>query len=403
MQSNSMTIPTEQISSETLMTKARSIGPALRRQVNQEENERRLSSATVTALRDAGLYKLFLPESLGGFETDPLTAAKVVEEIAGYNIAAGWSVMAGNIPAWWCSRLSEKGLEEIYATGPETFIASAFHPPMRAIAVDGGYRITGRSPLTSNVHEAQWIFVTALVMEGGEIKINNGVPEILGVFMKSGDWGIIDTWHTLGMRATDSNDVEANDLYVPDHFTYPLAPEFEPNAHYKGKLYQFPAIGANITSLIAPVALAVARNAIDEVKSLAEKKVPFGSTVSIRERGSVQRKVGMAEAFVQSSRAYLQSTLSEAWKKTIRGEKSSIEEKAGLLLAATHTNQMCLQAVDLMYSAAGTSGIYTRNNLSRYFADAQVLRQHGFANDSRYETAAQVYLGLPPDLPVIAF
>ena len=28
------------------------------------------------------------------------------------------------------------------------------------------------------------------------------------------------------------------------------------------------------------------------------------------------------------------------------GEKLSLEEKAGLLLAATHTNQSCLQAVD---------------------------------------------------------
>ncbi len=403
MQRNSMTMPKEQISNETFITKARAIGPALRQQVNQEESDRKLSGSTVTALREAGLYRLFLPKSLGGFETDPLTAAKVVEEIAGYNMAAGWSLMAGNIPTWWCSRLSEKGVDEIYATGPDTFIASAFHPPMRAIAVDGGYRITGRSPLTSNVHEAQWIFVTALVMEDGEMKIQNGIPEVMGVFMKSGDLSIIDTWHTLGMRATDSNDIETKDAYVPDHLTFPLVPEFEPNKDYKGKLYRSPAIAANIASLIAPIALAVAKNAIDEVKLLAEKKVPFGSAVSIRERGSVQRKVGMARAFVESSRAYLYSTLSDEWEKTVRGENSSIEEKAGILLAATHTNQTCLQAVDLMYSAAGTSGIYTKNNLSRHFADAQVLRQHGFVNESRYETAAQVYLGLSPDLPVIIF
>jgi hypothetical protein len=31
------------------------------------------------------------------------------------------------------------------------------------------------------------------------------------------------------------------------------------------------------------------------------------------------------------------------------------------------------------------------------------IRQHGFANESRYETAAQVYFGLPPDLPVLEF
>jgi hypothetical protein len=59
--------------------------------------------------------------------------------------------------------------------------------------------------------------------------------------------------------------------------------------------------------------------------------------------------------------------------------------------------------VDLMYSAAGSSAIYTRNKLAHYFSDAQVIRQHGFANDSRYETAAQVYFGLPPDLPVLVF
>jgi len=87
----------------------------------------------------------------------------------------------------------------------------------------------------------------------------------------------------------------------------------------------------------------------------------------------------------------------------LTGEKLSLNEKADLLLAAVHTNQSCLQAVDLMYSAAGSSAIYLRNKLAHYFTDAQVIRQHGFLNDSRYETAAQVYFGLQPDLPVLAF
>ena len=80
-----------------------------------------------------------------------------------------------------------------------------------------------------------------------------------------------------------------------------------------------------------------------------------------------------------------------------------MEEKAGLLLAAAHTNQSCVEAIELMYTAAGTTGIYKKNKLSHYFTDAQVLRQHGFMNESRYETAAQIYFGLPPDLPIIAF
>jgi hypothetical protein len=44
-----------------------------------------------------------------------------------------------------------------------------------------------------------------------------------------------------------------------------------------------------------------------------------------------------------------------------------------------------------------------RHPLERLFRDAQVIRQHGFVAASRYETAAQVMLGLEPDLPLIHF
>ena len=60
-------------------------------------------------------------------------------------------------------------------------------------------------------------------------------------------------------------------------------------------------------------------------------------------------------------------------------------------------------AVELVYSVAGTSGIYTRNPLERYFRDVQVLRHHAFGAETRYETVGQVYLGLPPDFPFVAF
>jgi alkylation response protein AidB-like acyl-CoA dehydrogenase len=340
--------------------------------------------------------------SLGGFEVDPLTTAKTVEAVARYNTAAAWSLMVGNTSAWWCARLPEKGIEEIY-NGADQLMAGAFHPPMKATPTEGGFQINGRSPLTSNVHEAQWIFVTAFVMQNGEINMYNGIPEIIGVVMKAADCKILDTWHTIGMRATDSNDVEANDVFVPAHLSFPLVPEYVANSHYKGLLYQYPAIGASVACLIAPTALAVARNAIQELKTLSEKKVPFGSTVPIRDRGVVQRKLGLAEAMVQSSRAYLHHEINHCWSKTLAGEKHSLEERAALLLAATHTNQTCVQAVDLMYSAAGTSGIYWKNKLAHCFADAHVISQHGFSNESRYETAGQIYFGLPPDLPVIVF
>lgn len=386
-----------------LMETAREIGPFIHQHIDEEEKDRRLSASVFKKLREAGFLKLYLPASLGGFELDPPTTARIVEEVASYNTAAGWSMMVANTSAWWNSRFSDKGIEEIYKKGSDTLVAGAVHPPMKATPVKDGYKINGSNPLASNIHEADWMFVTAFVMEGNNIKMNDGIPQMIGVCMNADDCVIADTWYTMGMRATDSNDVIAKDVFVPYHLTYLLMPDSQSNAFHSGKLYQFSAMGTSIASLIAPVALAVAQNAITELKAIADKKVPMGSMVSIREKGTIQKKLGLAKGLVNSSRSYLHATLTEKWNKTLAGEKLSMVDKADLLLASAHTNQSCVQAVDLMYSAAGTTAIYTRNKLEQYFRDAQVIRQHGFANESRYETAAQVYFGLPPDLPMLAF
>jgi hypothetical protein len=64
--------------------------------------------------------------------------------------------------------------------------------------------------------------------------------------------------------------------------------------------------------------------------------------------------------------------------------------------------QTAVKVVDQMYSLAGSSAIYARSRLDRLFRDSQVIRQHGQFSESRYETAGQVLLGLPPDLDLVA-
>lgn len=398
---STLSAPATSVKEKDLVQVASKLGSRLSRNINEEENNGRLSSDVVNALREAGFYKLYLPKSLGGLEADPLTVAKVVEEVAFHNTAAGWSLMVANTTQLMLSRLPEKGVEEIFKK-PDVFIAGTVHPPMMAMPTEKGYIINGRNPLVSNVHEAQWLMVLGLVIENGQPKMNDGHPEILGVYMKAGDCKIIDTWQVIGMHATDSNDIEAKDVFVPAHRVCSLMAEFKPGPHFAKPLYHFPAAGGNIACLLAPVALAVATNAINELKMIASKKTPLGSMVPIKERGVIQRKLGMATALVQSSRAYLHDTISKCWQRVLAKESISLEEKAELAVAAAHTNQSCVQAVELMFTAAGSTGIYKRSKMAHYLSDAQVLRQHGFMNESRYETAGQVFFGLPPDLPIIA-
>jgi len=253
---------------DSLVAAARGVGSTIATHVDATERDRRLAPPVVEALRGAGLFRLFAPRALGGLETDPVTFAHVVEEVSRFDSAAGWAFQAGNTGAWWASRMAPDGVAELYANGPDLLMAAAFSPPQRADEAAGGYRFTGRGPLASTIHDSPWIMMSALVFEGDKPRMTPFGPEAIAVVMRTSELEIIDTWDSLGMRGTDSNDVAVSDRFVPEGMTFHLAPVFVPPAQFRGPLYRFPAVGS-VIAMIAPIALAIARGAIDELRALA--------------------------------------------------------------------------------------------------------------------------------------
>ena len=385
----------------TLIEAARRIAPVIREHYDEAERERRLSPPVLAALQDAGLLRMCTPRSLGGLEVDPLTRALVIEEISGHDTAAGWTLANPLDWAYLCARLPDAGAEEIYSRGANIVIAAQFGRPMQAAPAPGGYRITGRAPFVSNCQDAHWIATTATV-RAGDLSRAEGEPEVVMAYLPRESCHVIDTWHVMGMRGTGSHDVTVTDIFVPTARTFPLVPECTPGSHYQGPLYRFPLVGI-VASNLPPLLLAVARRAIEEVSALAQGKVPVSASTVLRERASAQAKLAQAEAILRAGRVFLYDTLSETWEATVAGETLSLRHKADVLLAMTHAVQSAVQTVELMYRVAGTSGVYTRSPLERYFRDVQVLRHHAFGAETRYETVGQVYLGLPPDFPVLAF
>ena len=387
----------------TLIEAARRIAPVICEHKEEAERERRLSRPVLDALYETGLLRMFTPRSLGGLEVAPITRALVTEEIAAHDTAAGWTLFNPLDWTYLCARLPDEGAEEIYSNGANMLIAAQFGRPLNAIPSQDGYRITGRAPFISNCYDADWIAMTAIVMDGEQThKTDQGEPEMVMVYFPRAQCHVIDTWNVMGMRGTGSHDIEVTDIFVPKTRTFPMVPEFEPGSHYQGPLYRFPLVGVSATCLPS-IMLAVARQAIDYVSELAQGKTPVASGTLLRERASAQAKLAQAEAILRSGRLLLYDTLRVAWEATVAGETQSLNQKADLLLAMTHAVRSATQAVELAYSVAGTSGFRTGSPLERYFRDTQVLKHHAFAAETRYETVGQVYLGLPPDFPGLTF
>jgi alkylation response protein AidB-like acyl-CoA dehydrogenase len=220
--------------------------------------------------------------------------------------------------------------------------------------------------------------------------------------MRTTEVEIIDTWDSLGMRGTDSNDIEAKGVFVPESRAFRFEPDSIPAAPFDGPLYRMPALAATFT-IIAPVALAIARGAIHELRHIVTTKVPLGSMKTARDRSAVQSAVAEAEAMVRSARLFFYDVLTRAWERAVAEKLFTLEDKAELMLASTWAVRNAARATDLMHRMGGTNGIYARSRLERHFRDAQTVRHHGFVSDSRLETVGQVHLGVPPEFPFVAF
>jgi indole-3-acetate monooxygenase len=369
------------------------LGPLIAEHSAEGERDRRVPAAVIQAMKDAGLIRMMTPKSVGGLELDPVTSARIFEEVARFDSAASWILQAANSGDFYCARLPDEGAEEIYACGPDNMIALSVHPPMKATPVDGGYRVSGQSHLGSGINDADWIMV--LVQP-------TGAEGLRGAFLSKRDVTVVDTWDSMGMRGTDSNTATVADAFVPTNRTWPLHPTFEPGSHFKGPLYRYPSLGEGIV-VLAPVALGVARLAIDEFKQLALGKTPFMSATSLSERPVAQIALGKAEGVLSAARSFFYATVTEAWERTLAGQASTRDEKGKLMLAAVHLMQSCVEAVDHVCGAAGTSGIYTRSPLERAFRDVHTARHHGWVSETRYGTYGQIALGLEPDFPVALF
>lgn len=388
---------------ESLVAKAHALGPLIHEHAAEAEQKRQLSKPVVDALVQSGLTKMFLPTALGGLATDPITCLCVMEEVASSDSVAAWFLMAANSSTWFGARLSAPTTEEIYRDPKNCVMATAFQPPVEAREVPGGYRLTGRRAFASGIHSARWVCLTGIVMEGPAPRMTHGRPEIVVGVMPAASVEIIDTWYGLGLRGSDSNDVSVHDLFVPAAWTCQLVPAFEPNAYYRAPLYRLPVIGAIPLAHIPPIATAIAQSAIDVVRALSAKRTPMGSVVPLRDRGAAQEKLGRAEGMLRSALALMYDAMSDAWSRTLAGETLTLQQRADLLLAATHTVQVSADVTDMMFAAGGSSAVFMGHALERLFRDSQVIRQHGFVCAARYETAAQVSLGLEPDLPLVHF
>jgi acyl-CoA dehydrogenase-like protein len=195
------------------------------------DQARRLPDAIFDALADAGLFRLWLPEALGGPELSPLEFMTVVEAASALDGSVGWLVGNGGGMSRVGGYLPERIARDWFAD-PRAFIASATGAIGAAQKSNGGYRVSGRWPFGSGAHHATHFM--ALASQPGPD--GRDEPSLCCYFQRR-DVVVHDTWRVSGLRATGSCDFEVRDVFVPAEHTHPFIGH---HAMQAGAVYQLP-------------------------------------------------------------------------------------------------------------------------------------------------------------------
>jgi indole-3-acetate monooxygenase len=382
----------------SLLERVRAIAPIIQSNAANAERDRQLSAPVVQAMMDAGLYRMGVPQALGGLELDAATTIRVLEEVSRLDSAAGWNLQISQGALSFCAWLPEEATREIFAGHPNAIVAGGLTPPGRAVPVEGGYRVTGRWPFASGCNHASWLVGSAFIFDGDEPRLGeNGIRVQVMVAFPKNDVTILDTWHTVGMRGTGSHDISVKDTFVPQWCTAQMLPLKQLPKAFDRPLYRM-TLWFAVAALATP-SLGTARAAIDALLDLGMKKTPNYTRSPLAERAVAQMQVARAEALLGAARAYLYETVHDAWDTVSQGHFLSQKQKIAIQLATSHAIRSAADAVDLVHQAAGTSAIREEQPFERYFRDAHVMTQHAFGSASRFESAGKLMFGLETDWP----
>lgn len=359
--------------------------PSIRAHANETEGARGVPDDLFDELREAGMFRMLVPERYGGLGIDFPTSVELLQRIARADGAVGWSLMIWSETPQLLALLSKPVFEQVYAAGPDVVVAGAFAPKGKAERADGGYVASGQWGFASGCRQADWLFGNCVIAPDDD----DATPALRCMLMPRDAWQILDTWHTVGLRGTGSHDVVLDRVFVPESHAFDL---FGGVPCLDDPCFDMPLL--QFSMHIGAVAVGIARGAVDDLTSFAGtgKTRLYGRTAMI-ESELFQHRLGHADASVRAAQSYLEREAATHWRLAREGHGGA-EHLTDVLQTVAWVASTCVAAVDLCYTVGGGSSVYDSSPLQRRLRDIHTLSQHASVQEGAFANSGAALLGV---------
>ncbi|MFY4773577.1 acyl-CoA dehydrogenase family protein [Metabacillus sp. RGM 3146] len=315
-------------------------------------------------LKNEGFYSLTIPKSLGGHEIDLYTFLLIQEKIAQGDaptaLSIGWHLgLFINLreSMKWEKTTFEKMAKEV--TQSQKLINSAAteagtgsparggKPETTAVKQGEDWLINGRKIFTSLAPILDYFIITATVEESGEVGEFLIPRETKGV-------SIEETWNTMGMRGTRSDDLILDNVAVPKEAL--VNGNRNKKAMAQGWLLHIPACYLG-------VAIAARNYAVDFAKNYHPNSLPH----PIKEVPEVRRKVAEMDMKLFTARQVMYSA-AKKWDDEKDKREGLSTELAAVKYIATNA---AIEVVDLAMRIVGGQSLFQSKPLERFYRDVR--------------------------------
>src|SRR5262245_34591173 len=239
--------------------------------------------------------------------------------------------------------------------------------------VDGGYRVTARKAFCSGSPVGDLLLTSAIYADptDGPTVLHFGVP------MKSAGLTVLDNWRSMAMRASGSNDIVLDGVFVPEGAISARRP--------KGA---WTDIWNVVVAVAGPLVTSAYLGVAEAARDLAIKKLAHK-----REDPLVWQVVGEMETALATAQLATQSMVDLNAELTFAADKATANAMA---MRKTVATQSLMLAVEKALEAVGGAGIYRSVGLERLVRDMHAAQFHPLQAKRQYRFSGRMALGLDP-------
>jgi alkylation response protein AidB-like acyl-CoA dehydrogenase len=357
-----------------IVERIRALHPLLEKNAAQGEAERRVVEESISALTEAGAFRIAVPRRYGGYETSMRTMLEVSAAVGEADGGTAWVVTLCNGCAWLAALFSEQAQDEVWADNPDAKVSGVLAPTAETVKADGGYRVTGKWFYNSGSWHSDWaVLGIPITNEQGET-IDQGLALI-----PRADLDLEETWFVAGMKSSGSNCLIAADVFVPEHRIMLVPPAIEGTyaTELKDETFYRSAFVPMLTLFLAGPQLGLGRRALQIVTDKAAKKA-ISYTFYTAQTDSVAFQLQIADAAVLIDTAHLHAERAadeidaEAANGTYPGVLSRARWRADTACAI----ESVTKAIDILLSAHGAGSFAEVNPLQRIWRDSATGARH---------------------------